>query len=363
MNDERSTWQDAETGLTVTEWTRHPSNHLYFTNPGWFDGGRRMVFVSDRGGRHTLAVLDLADGTQRPLCDLAEGEAVNPFQAAVDAASGQVVAQIAGHYDLVDGFTGARRRLFTVPDGWHGIIPNITADGRRVCFGLTEASDLPFAERFAAHPRSRLLVHDLDTGRTDVIHERQAWLGHVNTSPADPHRFSFCHEGPWTKVEHRVWCCDLRDGRVWKVGPDLRHPACVGHEYWLADGRRIAYHGFDGAARPVLGIVDAHDGVRREFHQPCSTKHSHSLDGRLIVGDGSEALPWILAWRLDDNGLRGPWRICRHDGGWSEQRRHVHPRLAPDSRTVWFTSDRSGAPRLHSVVLPSRIEDLPPAGT
>ena len=25
----------------------------------------------------------------------------------------------------------------------------------------------------------------------------------------------------------------------------MRPPACVGHEYWLADGRRIAYHGFD----------------------------------------------------------------------------------------------------------------------
>lgn len=356
---ERSHWTDDETGATVTEWTRHASNHLYFTNQGWFDDGRKMVFVSDHGGSHRLAVLDLESGTQHPLCELPQDAEVNPYQCAVHSASGQVVAMIDGHYDLINAFNGQRRRIFTVEPCWHGIIPNFTSDGLKVCFGLTEALDLPFAEHFEAKPLSRILVHDLASGQTDILHERQVWLGHVNTSPADPNVLSFCHEGPWTRVEHRVWCCDLRDGRAWRVRPVPGPPACVGHEYWLADGHRIAYHGFNMEARPVLGIADVRDGSFLEFEQPCKTKHSHSLDGRIIVGDGSETLPWILAWRLNPDGLEGPWKICRHDGGWSEQRRHVHPRLGPDARTVWFTSDRSGEPRIHSVSLPDELESMP----
>ena len=158
--------------------------------------------------------------------------------------------------------------------------------------------------------------------------------------------------------EGTLACLDLRDGRAWKVGPDRHAPACVGHEYWLADGRRIAYHGFDEVPRPVLGIVDVHTGERSEAHQPVKTKHSHSLDGELIVGDGSETRPYILAWRFRDGNIEGPWPLCRHGGGWSEQRRHVHPRISPDGRSVVFTSDAAGHPEVYSVEMPDSLPAL-----
>ena len=100
-----------------------------------------------------------------------------------------------------------------------------------------------------------------------------------------------------------------------------------------------------------------HSDAHRRYSQPIKTKHSHSLDGCLIVGDGSESLPWILAWKLENDVLSGPWRICEHGGGWSEQRRHVHPRIAPDGKTVLFTSDKEGEPHLYSVTLPDVFED------
>ena len=138
-------------------------------------------------------------------------------------------------------------------------------------------------------------------------------------------------------------------------------PACIGHEYWLQDGRRIAYHGFDMQKRAVLGIVDVHDATLIEHQQPVKTKHSHSLDGKLIIGDGSDKLPWILAWQCSADELRGPYLVCRHDGGWSEQRLHFHPRVAPDGKSVLFTSDTGGFPKIYSVGLPDDINALPVA--
>ena len=356
--NERTTWQDSETGCTVTRWTNHASNHLYFTNPGWFDGGRQLLITSDRGQSHTLASIDLHTGDQRPMTDPAHS--VSAHQTCVDPIHNRAFTWVEHDLIMVDLVTTRSRVIHSIPPGWDGVICNVTADGRRVCFGQVESrGNRGFAQMFAARPTTRILLHDLETSQTRTLHERDVWMGHVNTSPTDANLISFCHEGPWTKVENRVWCCDLRDGRVWKIHPTTGPNECVGHEYWLADGRRIAYHGFNTEAVPVLGIVDVHTGQTIEFHQPIKTRHTHSLDGQLIVGDGNEKLPYILAWRLQPDGLHGPWKVCRHSGGWSTQRRHVHPRIAPDGRTVLFTSDVDGDPKVFSVELPDHIEDLP----
>ena len=68
---ERSTWTDPRSGVEVTQWTHYKghSHHFYFTNPGWWDGGRRLLFGSDREGRTNLFSLDLADGGITQLTD------------------------------------------------------------------------------------------------------------------------------------------------------------------------------------------------------------------------------------------------------------------------------------------------------
>ncbi len=52
---------DALSGVRVrrlTDYKGH-SHHLYFTNPGWWDGGRRLLFGSDRDNRTNLFSIDL----------------------------------------------------------------------------------------------------------------------------------------------------------------------------------------------------------------------------------------------------------------------------------------------------------------
>ena len=48
------TYTDPHTGATSKQLTAYKghSHHLYFTNPGWYDGGRKLLFGSKRPEAH-----------------------------------------------------------------------------------------------------------------------------------------------------------------------------------------------------------------------------------------------------------------------------------------------------------------------
>src|SRR5690625_7196257 len=54
--------EDPVTGVTITRLTDHKahSHHTYFTNPGWYDEGRSLLFASDRGNATKRYSMDLA---------------------------------------------------------------------------------------------------------------------------------------------------------------------------------------------------------------------------------------------------------------------------------------------------------------
>lgn len=60
-------WDDFEdplTGIQVRQLTNYKghSHHLYFTNPGWYDNGEKLLFSSDRENRTNLFSIDLKSG-------------------------------------------------------------------------------------------------------------------------------------------------------------------------------------------------------------------------------------------------------------------------------------------------------------
>ena len=69
---EWSTSKDKQTGVEVAQLTNYPgdSHHFYFTNPGWYDGDRKLLFSSARENRTNLHGLDLATGEIEQLTDL-----------------------------------------------------------------------------------------------------------------------------------------------------------------------------------------------------------------------------------------------------------------------------------------------------
>ncbi len=56
MTSERKTYIDPCSGVEVTQLTDYKghSHHFYFTNSGWYENGRKLLFGSDRNNRTNL---------------------------------------------------------------------------------------------------------------------------------------------------------------------------------------------------------------------------------------------------------------------------------------------------------------------
>lgn len=380
---ERRTFHDPSSGVKITQLTDHHahSHHIYFTNAGWWDDGRRMVFGSDRHNASNLYSIDLADGTITQLTYFAPGDddgvhinkiqeaSLNPTRPEAYLWRGQALY-------AVELTTGELRKLCEIEPGWLTNMTNCTADGRYVC---TAASKDPFADRsggmnfsytgfgemHAAHPHSRVMRVDVDTGEVDILHEENYWIGHVNTSPTRANLLTFCHEGPWHEVDQRIWGLDTQTGKVWAIRPEESGDA-IGHEYWMADGEHIGYHGFHAAwadGQAVYGQIRFDNSDRVEKRFPFESCHYHSLSLDLIVGDGPWLLnhtnPLVMLWRYRDGQFEGPRVLCEHRSSMHVQKSHVHPRFTPDGEAVLFTSDASGYANLYLADLPA-FDDLKP---
>lgn len=372
---ERRTFRDPETDAEIIQWTAHKghSHHLYFTNPGWWDGGRRLLFGSDRENRTNLFSVELATGVITQLTDLdmppppAETSflfaSVNPVRDEAYFWHGPVLKAL-------DLRTLAQRDLAEAPPGFLPNMTNVTADGRAVCTVVYE--DLTgrfevdllhgyrgFREYWAARPVSRVLAVDAGGGGARTVFEERAWIGHVNTSPVRPGTLTFCHEGPWEEVDQRIWGLDLDTGRAWRIRPTAKGEQ-VGHEYWLADGERIGYHG-DRNGQAFFGFAAVDDASHREFPAPGGSWHYFSLDDALVIGDGHAGEPFLMLWQRAGVRFTAPRRLLRHGGSFHTQQTHVHPRFSPDGRTIVYTTDASGYGQVCSVTVPP-FDRLPPSG-
>lgn len=374
---ERSEFADPLTGARITRLTNHKahSHHLYFTNPGWYAGGMKLLISSDRGNRTNLYGVDLPDGSLTQLTDLPElaGEPTlldtskNPRREEAYLWANRVLMAL-------DLETLRLRELYRAPEGFTTSMTNVTADGRHVMTALVEDLShrfrvnldhgyIGFREIWEARPLSRVIRVAVDTGQAEVAWEERTWIGHVNTSPTQGHLLTFCHEGPWNLVDNRIWGLDIDTGRAWKIRPTGPGEQ-VGHEYWFRDGIHIGYHGrrgdqtiYGSIRYDNTGQVEAPFPVRLSWHF-----HSNALD--LIVGDGSAEEPYLLLWRFKGGSgavpaaWEGPRILAFHRGSFHVQIVHVHPALSPDGRQVLYTCDPDGYGQVHLAEVPD-FESLP----
>jgi oligogalacturonide lyase len=369
---EWKTFEDQKTGLPVRQLTNYKghSHHLYFTNPGWYDNGRKLLLGSDRDNLTTLMSLDMRSGELLQLTDKplppppAESSflftCVNPIRAEAYFWRGSELAAL-------DLNTLEERVIYRAPDGFFVNMLNCTADGKYVCTGIFEdLSDqftvdllhgyVGFHEYHAAHPLSQIVRVATDGSGAEIVWEENYWIGHVNTSPTQPHLLSFCHEGPWEKVDQRIWGLDLNSGKTWKIRPTEPGDR-IGHEYWLADGESLGYHGHIGG-QPVFGFVRYDNTQHQEALMKEDSWHFFSNTREFIVGDGIGTYPYLLLWRWRNEEIEPARILCRHRCSFHTQQTHVHPRFSADGSQVLFTSDNTGYGQLYLVDVPD-FETLP----
>ncbi len=352
LGSERETYDDPETGVRVTRLTNDPdadSRHLYFTENGWYDGGRRLLVRSDRGGSDDLYAVDLDGGGITQLTDLPAGIT------GITRVEGTGIALFWHDATLLslDLESLAVTALYDCPAGYTGSIAAGTADGERAVAAISERVDVDgsgdrdawIAARHAAEPHSQVVSVPIEGGEPTVHVDANCWLGHVNASPTRPELVTYCEEGPWEDVD-RIRGLNLATDETWRIRPTGPETA-VGHEYWLADGERVGYHGWRGTRDDpdaFFGVV-RYDGENvREHPAPDIYTHFHSNSRDLVVGDGTyRGAPYDILWKRDPNtgAYDVPRKLVEH--GWSgDDDVHPHSRLSPDDEHVVFDSSRGG---------------------
>ena len=367
---ERSSHIDRTSGVEVTQHTnyRGHSHHFYFTNSGWFAGGNKLAFASDRCGHSNLYSLDIVSGEIEQLTDVEPVPLPRELEftrASLNATNDEIYFIHDRKVMALDPHSKVLRVLHELDPKWVVSMTNVSADGTYVYFGAWEDQSakfevdllrgyVGFRETHDAKPLSQVLRVATDGSGCDVVFEERYWIGHVNTSPTQANLLTYCHEGPWDVVDHRIWGLDAATGQTWKVR-ETAPGEIVGHEYWLADGERIGYHGRLQDGRGILGQCRYDDTEHIEASFPGQTGHIYSRDEHLIVGDGGGV---IRLWKWDGERYLPPRILCRHDSAMQIQQTHPHPRISPDGSYVVFSSDRTGYGRVYTVPL-VEFESLP----
>ncbi|MBX2997579.1 MAG: PD40 domain-containing protein [Caldilineaceae bacterium] len=358
--------------LRLTDYLGH-SNHFYFTDPCWFNHNRSFLFTSDRENQSNLFRYDLDGGKITQVTDLQgkgrPGGCVSEVNNAV---------YFWWQNDLIELKldTLAERIIRTAE---RPMLPagraNPTADGQYICTMLVEEQpqDKPrvsfaysrFVEFFETKPFTQIVRIDMNSGAQEVIHEDRRYMGHVNTSPALPNLLTYCHEGPWARIDQRIWGLDIHSGKTWKIRPQDGDNYAVGHEYWFADGERIGYHGRprDGQGNHVFGHIKWDNSDHIEVNFPFHSTHFHSLDESMMVGDGTpafrtDAQPYIQLFRWDGERYVGPRILAYHRSTFNDQHAHCHPRFTPDGKSILYTSDLTAYSNMYLVEM-GDFEELP----
>lgn len=379
FHDQQIRYTDPYSGrqvLRLTDYLGH-SNHLYFTDACWIDGGRSLVFTSDRDNQENVFRFDLDSGLITQLSDLkgwgkvggcyCEANRCHYFwwrnvlhEVNVDTLAERVICEAPpGQYP--PAVTGGRASASA--DGKYIVtflLPEQEEEEGKLNFGYRR-----FKEFFDAKPLTRLVRIEIATGAMATLFEDRCYMRHENTSPSHPELMTFCHEGPWELVEQRIWGANILTGKVWKIRDQSVDNMMVGHEYWLADGEYIGYHGHQrtGKGAQVFGRVKWDNSERHEAHFPFHSTHFHSLDETMVVGDGTAAFshhaqPFIQLFRWDGERYVGPKLLAYHRSTFNDQHAHPHPRFTPDGRAVLYTSDLTGYSNLYLVEI-GDFNDLP----
>ncbi len=366
------TYQDRISGVTVKQMTRFRGHsfHTYFTNNGFWDQNRRLLFTSDRKNACNLFSIELESGEISRLTDFSAGDwTPTEFVNDVNPKRPEIYYIRENKLYAFDLMTLESRFLYQAPEGFelHGGL--VGADGRYAYVTLMEdlsnriytnlsASYVGMRDVFHAKPDCRIVRVDVDTAKADELWQEYCWIGHVNPSPTQPTIVTFCHEGPWQLVDQRIWVMDTQTCKPVMLRPRKMPGEMVGHEYWYKDGLRVGYQAHKPEMGSYFGVIN-YDGTE-EHEAPCvpfpSPDHVHSIDYNLIVSDSGKS---VKLYRYNGTDFDDARVLCMHDGSFFHQFHHPHPKITDDGKQVLYNSNVDGYSNLYMVDIPADVAALP----
>ena len=330
--------RDAESGILFDVLTGGIGNnmHIYFNRANFACDGKQVIFRSDRTGSWQLYAYDIAGQRLRRMTDttLDPGRpSIDPCRPLLYYTQGDVLHRL--HIDTLEDTVVYRH---PTPEGGAFLLMDISGDGQYLGFmqigPYDRASDgtADFVRRFEARPLSSFWLAAADGGKVWKVHEEKRHLQHLLFNPTDPTTLMYCHEGPWDRVEQRLWLMRWDGTQIrplrYQETPDL----AIGHEYWVADGRHVDYVRHCKGRPTAVCRIDTLTGKEAVLAEHGYCHFISDRTGNLIVGDDAE---YVSLLNVAD-GKRMP--LVRHNQELTIATTlyHPHPAFSPDGRRIVF---------------------------
>jgi oligogalacturonide lyase len=359
----RDEWVDADTGHRVVRLSRLPgtSESFYFHQNAFTAEGDKMVFANTLPGAGSrLFALDWATRKCEPLTEPGVRGGV------VGRGSRRVYYQRQGALYATHLDTHETKLIAHLPPRWG--VATFNADETLAAGTFTEPASQTvdvsgpksawFDKLFEAKRTLDLFTLEIATGRTNAFYREEAWLNHVQFSPADSSLLMFCHEGPWHKVD-RMWVIRA-DGS----GLRLMHRRTVpmeiaGHEFWSPDGKRIWFDlQVPRGETFFLAGVDVATGAETRYalkRDEWSVHYNISADQRLFAGDGgasnmvarSRDGKWIRLFTPQPDGILRSERLVNM----AHHNYSLEPNVSfkPDGKWIVFRGNFDGSAQVYAV--------------
>jgi oligogalacturonide lyase len=213
-----------------------------------------------------------------------------------------VFYQIKDSVFALDFITKKERFVFVFPADFKSSISAVNANG--TLLGGSRATDAEkeilknnpdkssyFNLIYEAHLPKTLFTINVQTGQLNKIFTDSAWLNHVQFSSTDPEILSFCHEGPWHKV-NRIWHINVNTKKVTQVHHRTMPMEIWGHEWFGKSGKTMWFDLQQPRGQTFyVGGYDMATGKEKKYsleRNDWSVHYNSNATETLFAGDGGD---------------------------------------------------------------------------
>jgi oligogalacturonide lyase len=263
--------------------------------------------------------------------------------------------------------------VFVFPAGFKAGISSVNADGTLLAGARATDAEKEIVKNnpnkssyfdliYDAHLPKTLFTIDIKTGQLNKLFTDSAWLNHVQFSPTNPALLSFCHEGPWHKV-NRIWHIDVDTKKITQVHHRSMDMEIWGHEWFGKSGRTMWFDlqqpkgqtFFVGGYDVATGKEIKYSLKRKEW----SVHFNSNATETLFCGDGGD--PGAVAKAPDRQWIylftpQGDKLVSEKLVNMKNHNYKVEPNVhfSPDGKWVIFRANFEGESNIYAVEIRKR---------
>ncbi len=281
-----------------------------------------------------------------------------------------VFYQIKDSIFALDFKTNQSKFIFVFPDDFKSNISTVNVDGTLLAGAYATAAEKDIYKKnpnkssyfnliYDAHLPKTIFTINVKTGELNKIFTDSAWLNHLQFSTTNPSLLSFCHEGPWHKV-NRIWHMDVNTKKITQVHHRTMEMEIWGHEWFGKTGKTMWFDLQQPKGKTFfVGGYDVKTGKEIKYElqrNDWSVHYNSNSTETLFCGDGGD--PGAVAKAPD-----GQWiNLFTPNGEKFEVKKLVNMKhhqyklepnvhFSPDDKWIIFRANFEGESNVYAVEL------------